>query len=165
MQGHDLAIGKCRELRVDLNTPVTECEAIRKELQCRLYPLGHLEWYKYTVICSRYKGNWVLSRHRKRDTWETQGGHIEKGETPLACARRELFEESGIQDADLYPVCDYWGFDHQSCANGMVFLVVVHSFGALPKSEMKEIKLFDMLPSELTYSETSPKMFAAQKKY
>lgn len=164
LQGHDLAMEKCRELGIDLNTPAIDRETIRKELQCRLYPLGYLERYKYTVICSRYKGKWVLSRHRKRDTWETQGGHIEKGETPLACARRELFEESGIQDADLYPVCDYWGFDHQSCSNGVVFLAVVHSFGELPKSEMKEIKLFDTIPTELTYPETSPKMFAAAEK-
>lgn len=139
-------------------------EDIRKELQCRIYPLGYLERYKYTIICSNYKGKWILSRHKKRDTWETQGGHIEKGETPLACARRELFEESGIKDADLYPICDYWGFDHQSCSNGVVFLAVVHFFGELPESEMKEIKLFDRLPAELTYPDTSPKMFAEAEK-
>ena len=52
-----------------------------------------------------------MSKHKKRDTWETQGGHIEDGETPLEGARRELFEESGIKDADIYPICDYWGFN------------------------------------------------------
>lgn len=101
-----------------------------------------------------------MSRHKKRDTWETQGGHIENGETPLECARRELFEESGIKDADLYPVCDYWGFNRQACSNGVLFLAVVHSLGNLPESEMKEIKLFDALPSALTYPQTSPKLCA-----
>ena len=108
LQGHELAIQKCRELGVDLSAPTIDREVIRKELQCRLFPLGYLERYKYTVICTSYQGKWILSKHKKRNTWETQGGHIEDGETPLDCAKRELFEESGIKDADIYPVCDYW---------------------------------------------------------
>jgi len=44
------------------------------------------------------KGKWILSKHKKRDTWETQGGHIEDGETPLEATKRELFEESEIRD-------------------------------------------------------------------
>lgn len=164
LQNHELANQKCRELDVALNVPAADREAIRRELQCRIYPLGFLESYKYTVICAFYQGKWVLSRHKKRNTWETQGGHIEEGETPLECAGRELFEESGIKDAVLYPVCDYWGFNHQACSNGRVFLAVVHSLGDLPESEMKEIKLFDTLPAELTYPQTSPKMFAEAEK-
>lgn len=139
-------------------------ESIRKELQCRILPLNTLESYKYTVICTSYQGKWILSKHKSRDTWETQGGHIENGETPLECARRELFEESGIKDADIYPVCDYVGYNSKSSANGMVFLAVVHSLGELPDSEMKEIKIFDQLPSELTYPQTSPKLFEEAKK-
>ena len=139
-------------------------EKIREELQCRVLPLNTLETYKYTVICTSYKGNWVLSKHKKRNTWETQGGHIEDGETPIECAKRELFEESGIKDADIYPVCDYVGYNSQSSANGMVFLAVVHSLGELPESEIKEIKLFDTLPTDLTYPQTSPKLYAEAEK-
>ncbi len=146
------------------DTTQIDREAIRKDLRCRIYPLGYLERYKYTVICTAYQGKWILSRHKKRSTWETQGGHIEPGETPLECARRELFEESGIQDAKLYPVCDYWGFNSQACSNGMVFLAVVHSLGQLPESEMKEIRVFDALPSALTYPHTSPKLYAQAEK-
>ncbi len=160
LQGHDLARQRCRELGISLNAPTIDREMIRKDLQCRIYPTGTLGQYKYTVICTSYEGKWILSRHRKRSTWETQGGHIEDGESPLACARRELFEESGIQDADLYPVCDYWGFNAFSCANGMVFLAVVHTLGTLPESEMQEIRLFDTLPSNLTYPQTSPRLYA-----
>ncbi len=164
LQGHGLAIEKCRQLGVDLHAPLVDRERIRKDLQCRIYPLGTLERYKYTVICASYQGKWLLSKHRKRNTWETQGGHIEAGETPLECARRELFEESGIQDADIYPVCDYWGFNAQACSNGMVFLAVVHSLGTLPDSEMQETALFDTLPSELTYPQTSPRLYAEAEK-
>lgn len=164
LQGHDLAIEKCKELGVALDAPLVDRETIRKSLQCRIYPLGYLERYKYTVICTSYDGKWVLSRHKKRDTWETQGGHIEDGETPLECAKRELFEESGIRDAEIYPVCDYWGFNAQACSNGVVFLAVVRSLGELPESEMKEIKIFDALPAELTYPQTSPKLYAQADK-
>ena len=164
LQGHILAIEKCTELGVELYTPTIDRETVRKELQCRIYPIGYLEHYKYTVICTSYQGKWVLSRHKKRNTWETQGGHIEDGETPIECAKRELFEESGITDAQIYPVCDYWGFNCQSCSNGMVFLAVVHSLGKLPESEIKEIKVFDTLPTELTYPQTSPKLYEAAEK-
>lgn len=161
---HSLAIEKCNEIGIDFNVPPIDKEVTRKELQCRLYPLGYLKEYKYTVICAFYKGKWILSRHKKRDTWETQGGHVENGETPFECARRELFEESGIKDAKLYPVCDYWGFNRQACSNGTVFLAVVNSLGNLPDSEMKEIKAFDNLPAELTYPKTTPKLIEAAEK-
>ena len=164
LQNHDLAIQKCRELGADFNAPMLDREVIRKDLKCRIYPIGYLERYKFTVICTSYQGKWILSRHKKRSTWETQGGHIENGETPMDCARRELFEESGIRDADIYPVCDYWGFNTQSCSNGMVFLAVVHSLGELPESEIKEIKIFDALPAELTYPETTPKLIKEAEK-
>ncbi len=164
LQDHELALQKCRDLGINLDAPAIDREAIRKELRCRIHPLGYLERYKYTVICTWYEGKWLLSRHRKRSTWETQGGHIEDGETPLACARRELFEESGITDAELYPVCDYWGFNAQACSNGVVFLAVVRALGELPDSEMKEIRLFDALPPDLTYPHTSPRLYAEAEK-
>ena len=141
-----------------------EKENIRKELQCKVFPLNTLGSYKYTVICSRYGGKWILSRHRERDTWETQGGHIEAGESPLEAARRELYEESGIRDADVYPVCDYLGYNRFRSANGMVFLAMVHSIGELPESEMQGIGIFAELPGNLTYPQTSPVLFREAEK-
>lgn len=164
LQEHDLAIKKCKELKIELTTQAVDRETARKDLKCRIFPLGYLERYKYTVICASYQGEWVLSRHQCRSTWETQGGHIEEGETPLECARRELFEESGIKEADIYPVCDYWGFNESASSNGMVFLAVVHALGKLPESEMKETKRFALLPDNLTYPQTSPKLYAEAAK-
>ena len=134
-------------------------EQIRKELKCKVFPLNTLGSYKYVVVCSYYNGDWVLSKHKDRNTWETQGGHIEDGETPFECAKRELFEESGIVDADIYPVCDYLGYNSFSSANGMVFLAMVHSIGVLPESEIQEISIFTTLPDNLTYPNTSPILY------
>ena len=57
----------------------------------RTFDLGSLETYKYVVVLSEYNGKILLSRHKDRTTWETQGGHIEDGETPLDAAKRELY--------------------------------------------------------------------------
>ena len=141
-----------------------EKDAIRKELQCKIYPLHSLSPYKYVVVCSSYQGKWILSKHKERDTWETQGGHIENGETPIECAKRELFEESGIFDADLYTVCDNVGYNSKSSANGVVFLAVVHSLGNLPQSEMSDVRIFDTLPQDLTYPQTSPVLYREAEK-
>lgn len=132
----------------------------RRALRCRVEPLGTLSPYKYVVICANYEGKWLLSRHKKRDTWETQGGHIEAGETPLDAAKRELYEESGVRDAEIYPVCDYYGYDDFGHANGVVFLAVIGQLGELPESEMQEVRLFDELPEELTYPQVSPILYA-----
>ena len=133
-------------------------------LHCTIHPLGSLVPYKYVVVCASYGGRWLLSRHRERDTWETQGGHIEPGETPMMAAVRELYEESGVTDAEVIPVCDYCGFTDRGSANGVVFLAVVHGLGSLPDSEMAEVRLFDALPENLTYPNVSPHLYAAADK-
>ena len=158
--GHALALEKCAEFAIDLNPPKESL----KDLRCRIFPADSLGNYMFTAVCSNFNGKWLLSMHGERDTWETQGGHIEDGETPLECARRELFEESGVTDADIYPLCDYWGFDSHGSACGMVFLAVVHSIGELPESEMQDVALFDSLPEALTYPHVTPEFFKEAEK-
>lgn len=64
----------------------------------------------------------------------------------------------------MYPVCDYWGFNPFCCSNGMVFLAVVHSIGDLPESEMQESGMFEELPENLTYPQTSPVLYREEEK-
>ncbi len=138
--------------------------AERNELQCKIYPLGTLQPLKYVVVCSFYQGKFLLSRHRNRVTWETQGGHIEPGETALDAAKRELFEESGVTDTVLTPVCDYLGYNSERQASGVVFLAEIHALGQMPESEMQEVGLFDALPENLTYPNVTPRLFAEAMK-
>lgn len=137
----------------------------RNELQCKVYPFGSLSPLKYVVVCSFFNGKCLLSRHKKRDTWEMQGGHIESGETPMEAAKRELFEESGVKDATLYPICDYLGSRESSSANGAVFLADVHSLGVMPESEMSETMLFVTMPDELTYPKVTPLLFEKAREF
>ena len=121
-----------------------------------IHPPGALGAYRYVVMLSRMGGRMLMSRHRDRATWQNQGGHIEPGETPLAAARRELYEESGALEYDIAPLCDYQ-FAHGAAA---VYAVSVTRLGPLPESEMAEVRLFDALPEELTYPGITPVLCA-----
>lgn len=127
----------------------------------RTYEIGCLKVYKYVVVLSEYNGKILLSRHKDRTTWETQGGHIEEGETPLQAAKRELYEESGAIDFSIEPLCDYWAGteDETSGANGMVFRAIIYELGNIPESEMAETRQFDKLPENLTYPAITPVLF------
>lgn len=134
-------------------------------MECKVCKLNELKEYKYVVILSKFQGKILLSRHKKRSTWETQGGHIEKGETPLEAAKRELFEESGAVKFSIVPVFDYWARDDESSANGMVFIAEIDELSDIPNSEMKEVQTFLSLPDSLTYPEITPVLFDKAKKW
>lgn len=133
---------------------------------CRTYDLNELNEYKYVVILSAYQGKILLSRHRQRTTWETQGGHIEAGESPLEAARRELYEESGALEYEIEPLCDYWAGEEATGdgAGGVVFTAVIHELGPMPESEMEETRKFDRLPEHLTYPHITPVLFERKRK-
>lgn len=132
-------------------------------MECKIYQLNELKEYKYVVILSKYKGEIMLSRHKERSTWETQGGHIEKGETPLEAAKRELFEESGAVKFKITPIFDYWAGDDNSGGNGMVFMAEIEELVDIPNSEMQEVKIFKELPKNLTYKDITPILFENAK--
>ena len=128
---------------------------------CKTYASGELKEYKYVVILSQYDGKILLSRHKERTTWETQGGHIEQGETPLQAAKRELYEESGAVQYEIAPLCDYWAgeSDMVKGAGGVVFVARIKQLGSIPESEMQEVKTFASLPENITYPSITPVLF------
>ena len=113
----------------------------------KTFNLNELQLYKYVVVLSKYNDKILMSRHKERTTWETQGGHIEEGETPLEAARRELYEESGAVKYDIAPFCDYWAGepDTGQGAGGMVFIAEIYELGDIPESEIQEVKTFNQL--------------------
>lgn len=130
-------------------------------MECKIFKVNELQKYKYVVVLSKYEGKIMLSRHKGRSTWETQGGHIEPGETPLDAAKRELYEESGAVEYEIEPVFDYCVGDEASVgAGGMVFVADIRRLGDIPDSEMEEVKFFDTLPENLTYPDITPVLFA-----
>lgn len=77
-----------------------------------------------------------------RDTWETQGGHVEEGETPFEAVKRELYEESGAVKFSIRPLCDYWAGDETTMqgANGAAFAAEIEKLGEMLESEMAEVR-------------------------
>ncbi|MBP2243166.1 8-oxo-dGTP diphosphatase [Cytobacillus eiseniae] len=114
---------------------------------------------EFAVISAIYKGKWVYVRHKERKTWEIAGGRREAGETIEETAKRELFEETGCIDVDLIPICDYSMNDSITKTFGRLYFARIKEIGLLPASEIDEIKRFDCLPNNLTYSEIQPKLF------
>lgn len=79
--------------------PVDDCRV-------QIATLGSLQTYQFVVIFARYQGKWLYCRAKNRDCFETAGGHIEVGETPLDAARREFYEETGSINYDMTAVFD-----------------------------------------------------------
>ena len=128
--------------------------------KCVVHPFETFEKPKFVVILSRMEGKYLLSRHKNRVTWETQGGYIEKGETPFEAAKRELWEESGAVKYKIEPLCDYWATTDVVESAGRVYYAEIDELGPIPEfSEMKEVKLFDELPEEFTYTYISKELF------
>lgn len=126
---------------------------------CEMYEPNKLKDHKFVVNIAKYKNKWLLCRHRERDTWETPGGHIEIGETPLEAAKRELYEETGAIDFDIKHIFDFQTGNGASSASTAVFYVVVSELGVLPESEMAEVRCFEELPENLTYKGIVPNLF------
>ncbi len=115
--------------------------------------LGQLDHIEFVVIFTKYQNKWVLCWHKRRQSFENPGGHVEPGETAMQAARRELYEETGITDCELIPLWDYeqpWD-DGIHKNNGRVYLALARSLGELPESEMGKIELFDGVPENFTY--------------
>ena len=126
-----------------------------------IHPLHSFSTYRYVVILSESDGQLLLSRHRHRRTWETQGGHIEPGESPMDAARRELYEESGATEYTLTALFDYRVVNERGDDTGIIYYASIRARSALPDSEMAEVRLFDRLPDAITYPAITPQLLAA----
>jgi 8-oxo-dGTP diphosphatase len=62
-------------------------------------PLDHP--LTFALVVARHGGRALLVFNRWRQHWELPGGMIDPGETPRACAARELLEETGQAAGEL----------------------------------------------------------------
>ncbi len=106
----------------------------------------------YSIISARYRGKWIFVRHNGRTTWEISGGHIEKDESPLDAAGRELMEETGALRFRLECAATYSVEEDGRTGYGRLYLADVTEIGSFTdRSEIAEVALLDSLPDDLTY--------------
>jgi bis(5'-nucleosidyl)-tetraphosphatase len=58
--------------------------------------------YGFIVVRRTEEGDRFLLV-KQHANWSFPKGHIDEGEDPLTCAKRELFEETGISDIQIIP--------------------------------------------------------------
>ena len=136
-------------------------------IKVRFYEKADDSRLKFAVIITKHDGKWVFCKHRERETYEVPGGHREAGETIDETARRELYEETGATDFDLFPVCVYSvvrssakGADRNETF-GLLCYAEIYELSELPAEfEMERITLFTELPDAWTYPEIQPRLMA-----
>lgn len=117
---------------------------------------------KFAVIIARVDGKFVFCKHRERDTYEIPGGHREAGEHILDTVKRELYEETGAVDYNIFPICVYSVTDSEQMDGqetfGMLYFADIHEFEKELHSEIENIILVDELTEDWTYPDIQPKL-------
>ena len=125
-------------------------------MEIKFYELDHPAKLKYSVIVSKDTDGLVMVRHKKRDSWEIPGGHIEEGEEASAAAMRELEEEAGAVEYFLRDVCNYSVEDGGSISYGRLCYAEISRYADSLRHETAEVRSFRRLPERLTYPEIQP---------
>lgn len=95
------------------------------------------ELLKFAVIAARFNGKWIFCRHKKRYIYEFPGGHREAGEKISDTAQREFWEETGVSEFELPPVCVYSVTSEGITTYGMLYTAHITKLGKLPKEGVK----------------------------
>lgn len=137
----------------------------------RFYDTVEEEKVKFVVVMTRFQKQWIFVKHKQRTTFEIPGGHREINESIENAAKRELYEETGIQDMTLYPVCTYSvkGINRVNHVGkesfGALFYAEVDNIGELPESEIESVHMFNHIPEHVTYPQIQPKLYAYVMKW
>lgn len=134
-------------------------------VEINFYDYIYDELLEFAVIIAKTNGNWVLCKHKERDTYEVPGGHREKGETIIEAARRELWEETGAIDYNIEPICMYSVKGDVSESEkinienyGMLYYANIFSLKKELQSEIEKILITDTLVDNWTYPMIQPRL-------
>lgn len=125
-------------------------------MEVKIYNIGSIkdEELEFAVIWCFYKDKLLLVKHKERSTWEIPGGKREAFECIEETAKRELFEETGAIDFEIKEISYYSVTkSNKEISFGSLFYCEVKELSDLPDTEIGAVKLFNELPSNLTYPE------------
>lgn len=114
------------------------------------------------AVAARSEGDrWLLIRRRDTGGWALPGGTLEWGETLVESARRELWEEAGVEPAGPFELCGVYSNPRRDYRFHAVTVLVTAPVGPVlnaPKNplEISEVRLFSSseLPASLSLSMT-----------
>jgi 8-oxo-dGTP diphosphatase len=145
-------------------------------VQVKFYDNVDDQLLQFAVIVAKSRDQWVICKHKDRETFEVPGGHREPGETILETARRELQEETGaveytLTQIGIYSVKGTDGenqnregdathaiIENQEETFGMLYYADIEKFEKLPDFEMEQVILSEVLPTKWTYPLIQPKL-------
>ncbi|GEM_PF-461788 len=96
-------------------------------------------FHRFVVIVAKKDDELIMVRHRNRETYEIPGGHVEENESLFEAAKRELYEETGALEFDIWPIGDYSVND----SFGRLFGATITKLGPLPESEITEVTVLN----------------------
>ncbi|MBR3508173.1 MAG: NUDIX domain-containing protein [Lachnospiraceae bacterium] len=125
-----------------------------------------------SIIIENEKGQILLGRRTDNHLWGYAGGSVELTETVEECAKRELFEEMGLEvDSMEFFMVNSGPEAHYIYPNGdevynVEIIYLSKDYRGTPKrqeEEIEELRFFE--PSELTMDMISPPIRPVFKKY
>lgn len=91
----------------------------------------------------------VMIFNNSRSGWEFPGGKIKGKEAPLACAERELAEETGLLAGDMSYICTYAVEKLSTLYTGYICACKIPVFNpSLRSRETSGVGLFSICPSQ-----------------
>lgn len=125
-----------------------------------------------SIICINEDGHLLLGKRTDNHKWAYFGGSVELDERVEDCAKRELFEESGIvaDEIELFCVCSgpethyvYPNGDEVSNIDIVYLCRKYHGEIKAQDDEMSDIRFFD--PAEIDLEDISPPIRPVIKQY
>lgn len=107
-----------------------------------------------SIVFPFYNDKFIMTFHSTRKSWEFPAGRREEGESPLECALRESFEETGAILENVIPLGYYVVRAKEGIKKTAIFMSDVERFEPKPSwSETDLVKLFDEIPDNISYED------------
>lgn len=103
----------------------------------------------YSAIMANENGKWLFVRHKDFETWEIPVGKREVRESPLECAKRELYEASGATLFHINEVCAYNLEDSEKW--GILYVATIVKRNAYLYRGMLEVVGMEDIPENIAY--------------
>jgi 8-oxo-dGTP diphosphatase len=109
------------------------------------------ESYKSVLVFIKEDKKWLMVKNKFR-SWEFPGGHSENNETPFETAKREAFEEAGVDIKNM----QYVGFYRLASGHTTIIITAeVETFHEIPvEFETIERKFMSEFPLSLSFDDT-----------